>query len=443
MKKTFVIMLVMLGLVSSVFFSLPTWAAECGSVDTIILECNNTGAGSIREIILNVIDILSIGVGILGVIGISIVGIQYLTAGGSEEKTKKAKLRIFEIIIGLVVYAVLWTGLQWLTPGGVLFGEIEVTSVSLGTSSFEIEKGSTRTLTPTLMPVDADNSAFSWSSSDNTVVNVDDRGKVTAKALGSAVITVTTSNGKTASVTVNVVENGGSGSATGGNGGNSSSGGNSPSGSDRYRLGSAFAVRHAANNGNIDTVREAVNGKYWGVECDTRYYSGTLMCYHESKYLDNESATLAETINVCKAGGSKTILDLKIQDREGLTALGNYIKDNNLQDWVVVQTSNQNSMQILNEVVGGKLEYWGLVMRGQTTLDSLINDASTYQGLGMTTVNVPLVAVGYPLGTNENIRRLQSAGYDVAAFTWVIFSSEAISNYDSLGVKYLMTNGFQ
>ena len=116
MKKTFVIMLVMLGLVSSVFFSLPTWAAECGSVDTIILECNNTGAGSIREIILNVIDILSIGVGILGVIGISIVGIQYLTAGGSEEKTRKAKRRMFEIVLGLVAYVVIYALLKWLLP---------------------------------------------------------------------------------------------------------------------------------------------------------------------------------------------------------------------------------------------------------------------------------------------------------------------------------------
>ena len=52
-------------------------------------------------------DILSIGVGILGVIGISVVGIQYLTAGGNEEKTRKAKHRLFEIILGLAVYAVL------------------------------------------------------------------------------------------------------------------------------------------------------------------------------------------------------------------------------------------------------------------------------------------------------------------------------------------------
>ena len=59
---------------------------------------------------------MTIGVGILGVIGISITGIQYLTAGGNEEKTRKAKQRMFEIIIGLAVYAVFFLFLQWILP---------------------------------------------------------------------------------------------------------------------------------------------------------------------------------------------------------------------------------------------------------------------------------------------------------------------------------------
>ena len=59
-----------------------------------------------------------VGIGILGVIGITIVGIQYLTAGGSEEKTRKAKRRMLEIIIGLVTYVVIFALLQWLGVGG-------------------------------------------------------------------------------------------------------------------------------------------------------------------------------------------------------------------------------------------------------------------------------------------------------------------------------------
>ena len=59
---------------------------------------------------------MTVGVGILGVIGITIVGIQYLTAGGNEEKTRKAKRRMFEIVIGLVVYVVFYAFLKWLMP---------------------------------------------------------------------------------------------------------------------------------------------------------------------------------------------------------------------------------------------------------------------------------------------------------------------------------------
>ena len=73
-----------------------------------------SGEESIRCVLELAATILSIGVGILGVIGISVAGIQYLTAGGNEEKTRKAKRRIFEIVIGLAAYAVLHTALLWL-----------------------------------------------------------------------------------------------------------------------------------------------------------------------------------------------------------------------------------------------------------------------------------------------------------------------------------------
>ena len=38
------------------------------------------------------------------------------TAGGSEEKTRKAKRRMFEIVIGLVAYVVLYAFVKWLIP---------------------------------------------------------------------------------------------------------------------------------------------------------------------------------------------------------------------------------------------------------------------------------------------------------------------------------------
>lgn len=74
------------------------------------------GEGVVR-ILKTVVDVMTVGIGVLGVLGITIVGIQYLTAGGSEEKTRKAKRRMFEIIIGLVAYVLIYALLKWLVPG--------------------------------------------------------------------------------------------------------------------------------------------------------------------------------------------------------------------------------------------------------------------------------------------------------------------------------------
>lgn len=88
-----------------------------GHGDTKVSTGCECGDGeSIKGILKLVVDIMSIGVGILGVIGISITGIQYLTAGGNEEQVRKAKRRIFEIVIGIAVYAVIVALLNWLLP---------------------------------------------------------------------------------------------------------------------------------------------------------------------------------------------------------------------------------------------------------------------------------------------------------------------------------------
>lgn len=85
-----------------------------GEDDSTGCECD--GGEAVSSILSFVVNTMSIGVGILGVIGISITGVQYLTAGDSEEKVRKAKQRMFEIIIGLAAYAIIFALLQWLIP---------------------------------------------------------------------------------------------------------------------------------------------------------------------------------------------------------------------------------------------------------------------------------------------------------------------------------------
>jgi hypothetical protein len=82
-------------------------------------------------VVLNLIlDILTYGIAIAATIGIVISGVNYLTASGDEQKTTKAKRRIFEIVIGLAVYTVLYFGAQWLLPGGDFNSTTTCTTIS-------------------------------------------------------------------------------------------------------------------------------------------------------------------------------------------------------------------------------------------------------------------------------------------------------------------------
>lgn len=95
---------------------LNSYGDALGSDNAAILKNCADDSNGILCILNLVVDIMTIGVGILGVVSISIVGIQYLTAGDSEEKVRTAKRRLFEIIIGLAAYAIIYALLKWLLP---------------------------------------------------------------------------------------------------------------------------------------------------------------------------------------------------------------------------------------------------------------------------------------------------------------------------------------
>ena len=85
------------------------------------------------------------------------------------------------------------------------FTAIAVTGVSLNKTSASISVGETETLTATVAPANALNPAVTWTSSNTDVATVAN-GVVTAKAAGSATITVTTTDGSyTATCAVTVV----------------------------------------------------------------------------------------------------------------------------------------------------------------------------------------------------------------------------------------------
>jgi hypothetical protein len=175
MKKPLIITSLILLAVTTVAISTPV-LAECpeGSVPTAILgdvkgtNGENCIAGTddgtaIGHIIKLVLQFMTIGIGILGVLGIVLVGIQYITAGGSEEKTRKAKRRMFEIAVGLATYALIFAGLNFLIPDASFDADDIKWEPSTSTSQPTSSGGSSTTNTPS-----GSSSSSSSSNSSNS-----------------------------------------------------------------------------------------------------------------------------------------------------------------------------------------------------------------------------------------------------------------------------------
>ncbi len=82
---------------------------------------------------------------------------------------------------------------------------IPVTGITLSETALTLAIGDTHVLTATVAPTNATNTNYTWSSSAASIVSVDNVGKLTACAEGTATITVTTEDGgKTAMCDVTV-----------------------------------------------------------------------------------------------------------------------------------------------------------------------------------------------------------------------------------------------
>jgi len=86
---------------------------------------------------------------------------------------------------------------------------IAVESITFDESSLSLPVGDSKTLTATVSPENADNKTVTWSSSDEAIATVDENGKVTAVAAGTATIKATANDGSevfgSCAVTVSLV----------------------------------------------------------------------------------------------------------------------------------------------------------------------------------------------------------------------------------------------
>ena len=219
----FVVGIIIIGL----FWCAPVFAAECGGVDTALIECTEGGDGGVWHILNLIIDILSIGIGITGVVGISIAGVQYLTAGPNTERTKTAKNRIYQIVIGLVAYIVMFVLLQWLLPGGLIEGSVaDVGKVKMDKTSVTVETGNNDKVAVVFDSEDVKNKTVSWKSADSSIATVSGNGVVIGRKTGETTITAITADGQEISTKVTVtVPTNNSSSGSGSNSGSSSGSG--------------------------------------------------------------------------------------------------------------------------------------------------------------------------------------------------------------------------
>lgn len=82
--------------------------------------------------------------------------------------------------------------------------DVQADSVSLNVSSLKMETGDTSRLTATVLPANTTDKSVTWKSSNDAVAAVASDGTVTALKRGTATITATTANGKTASCKVTI-----------------------------------------------------------------------------------------------------------------------------------------------------------------------------------------------------------------------------------------------
>ena len=88
----------------------------------------------------------------------------------------------------------------------VLPESVSITGAGVSGGKLSVKKGNSAQLSADIKPANATDKSVTWSSSNAGAATVSASGLVQAKAAGTAVVTVKTTNGKTASVTVTVTD---------------------------------------------------------------------------------------------------------------------------------------------------------------------------------------------------------------------------------------------
>ena len=123
-----------------------TTGTQCGGVETSILKCPDQPGGTCSDgsaavngmcetgdyvppknvedtglwgVLILAMNILTAGVGVAAIAGIVWGSVLYTTASGKPEQVKKANMVIANTVLGIVMYALMYSFLNFIIPGGM------------------------------------------------------------------------------------------------------------------------------------------------------------------------------------------------------------------------------------------------------------------------------------------------------------------------------------
>ena len=192
---------------------------------------------------------------------------------------------------------------------------VEVKSITLNNTSLTMTAGATKQLVKTITPSNA-KTTLKWSTNNSKVATVDANGKVTAKAKGTATITVTTANGKKATCKVTVRD--ASGYTTKLNGHTVKL----PAGNDRiYILDTQDFDATQKKVRASDAIVFESNGKYAMIDTSFNFQADRVIKYLNDIGVDELEFILLTHMHGDHIGGFKKILN------SGIKVKKLYIKD--------------------------------------------------------------------------------------------------------------------
>lgn len=91
-------------------------SGECGGARTNLISCDGTGVDALANVLKQVLQVLTVLIGIVAVGGIAYGAIMYASAQDNSGQTQKAIEVIRNVLIGVLLYGFMVVIINWLSP---------------------------------------------------------------------------------------------------------------------------------------------------------------------------------------------------------------------------------------------------------------------------------------------------------------------------------------